>query len=464
MHVNIRERVSLADAGVREVAGGYLVANPRVARTGVQLYLGSELGQPNRGVVRVYRPRDEVFRKSSQKSFAHKPITDDHPPVPVTADNWREYSRGTTGDEVVRDGEFIRVPMMMQDAELIRKVRDGKAELSAGYSCDIDWTPGVTEDGAKYDATQRDICVNHVAVVDAARGGGKLRIGDALRELSCGISISDGDLSLADADEFLDSGKKYPFARGDTVYRGALMRAIDSGDEVVRDVAEAILGLLEDTSGRSARKELAMPELKKVLVDGVTVEMTDTAQQIVDRHIQKLGDQIQSLTKKLSDAEEQLSAAEEARKKKEEEAAAAKAKAEAEKANDAAKITALETKVRDSEITPEKLDQMVKDREAVVARARAILPSVVADGKSVGEIRRQVVDSRLGEKSKSYTDDQVSVAFDTLTVGVAQTEDSRSGIADATRVFSAPPQNLTDAYSARDKRLQDAWKTPHGTV
>lgn len=458
MPISIKERVSLADANIREVRDGYLVASPRVARTGIQLYLGSELGQPDRGVIRLYRSSDEVFKRDSIRTFAHRPITDNHPPVNVTADNWKDYSRGQTGDEIVKDGEFVRVPMMLMDKDLISKVRDGKSELSVGYTCGIKWEAGVTDSGEKYDASQFDIDVNHIAVVDQARGGKDLRLGDDLRALADHKLIIADSGAPDDADVFLDSGKKYPFAKGGTVYREALVAARDSDDEVVRDLAASILGLFDHTQlGNSAGKELPMPDiLKKVIIDGVTVEMTDTAQQIVDRHVKTLTDSVSDLTKKLADANAGL---EEIKKKKEEE----EAKAKAEKANDAAKIAALEAQVKDSAITPAKLDQMVKDREAVGAKARAILSTVVVDGKSVGEIRRQVVDAKLGDAAKGYTDDQVCVAFDTLTVGIQA--DTRNGLDDATRAFSSPPQrDVSTAYEARDRRMADAWKDPYGNA
>lgn len=455
MPISINERVSLADAGVRMVGDGYLVANPRVARTGIQLYLGAEIGQPDRGVIRVYRPQDEVFRKDSVSTFAHRPVTDDHPPVPVTADNWKDYGRGHTSGDITRDGEFIRVPMMVMDRDLIKKIQDGKAELSVGYACNVEWQSGVTDSGEKYDAVQKNIIVNHVAVVDTARGGNMLRLGDDIRQLmNDRLAISASDLQAEDADVFLDSGKKYPFAKGGTVYREALVKARDSGDKIVSELAETILGLFDQSKiGDSARKDEPMPELRKVVIDGVAVEMTEIAQQIVDRQIKSFQDSVADLTKKLADANAGL---EKIKKEKEEE----DEKNKKEKASDAAKIAALESQLKDAAVTPAKLDQMVKDREAVAGRARALFSTVVVDGKTVGEIRRQVVDAKLGETAKSYTDDQVTVAFDTLTAGV--TAESGASLHDTSRVFSTPPSNLEDKYIARDKRIEDAWKYPNG--
>src|SRR4051812_27104347 len=97
--------------GVRRTADGYLAAFAKVARTGIQEYRGSELGRPDLGVVRVYRPPEEVFSADALHSFAHRPVTLRHPSQPVSSKNWRKHAGGQTGDEVVRDGEYIRVPM-----------------------------------------------------------------------------------------------------------------------------------------------------------------------------------------------------------------------------------------------------------------------------------------------------------------------------------------------------------------
>lgn len=164
--------------GTRKTTDGYLVADARVARTGIQTYRGYELGKPDVSEVRVYRPPAEVFATDAMRSFAHRPVTNDHPSVPVTPDNWRDHARGQTGDEVVRDGEFIRVPLMLTDAAIIAAVESGKRELSMGYAAELDFTPGITDAGEKYDAVQKNIRANHLAVVTTARGGPKLAIGD----------------------------------------------------------------------------------------------------------------------------------------------------------------------------------------------------------------------------------------------------------------------------------------------
>lgn len=170
------------DSATRKRAGGYLVADARVARTGIQVYNGSEVGRPDMDTVRVYRAPEEVFDKKAMASFANIPVTNDHPTVAVTSDNWSDYAKGQTDGDIARDGERLRVPLMVSDGATIAQVEAGKKELSAGYTCDLDWTHGVTADGQTYDASQKNIRANHIAIVAAGRAGGEIRIGDGAND------------------------------------------------------------------------------------------------------------------------------------------------------------------------------------------------------------------------------------------------------------------------------------------
>jgi len=79
----------------------------------------------------------------------------------------------------VRDGDFVRVPLALMDAAAIADYEAGKRELSMGYDAEITFGDGVTPDGARYHAKMTSMRMNHLALVDAARGGADLRIGDS---------------------------------------------------------------------------------------------------------------------------------------------------------------------------------------------------------------------------------------------------------------------------------------------
>lgn len=181
---------------------GYVV-QARVARGGnVQEYLGSEMGLPDRPVVRVYRPEDAVFNKDAISSYARKPITIGHPAEDVTQDNWKDLAVGEIDRDVMRDGEFISVPLLFRDAKAVNMIKDGGArELSMGYSSNILFVDGVSPSGDPYDAIMTDFRMNHVAVVDAARGGKELRIGDGANNwgaMPCSptSNVKDSDMTL----------------------------------------------------------------------------------------------------------------------------------------------------------------------------------------------------------------------------------------------------------------------------
>ena len=189
--------------GARVTDEGYLVANVRTARIGTQDYRGSELDRPDLDTVTVYRDESDVFRKASLQTFGLLPVTDDHPADLVTADTARMVSVGTTNEEVLRDGEYLRIGIKLTDAATIRKVQDGKRELSVGYTSELVWGDGIAPDGTAYQARQTNIVGNHIAIVDAGRAGPLARIGDSQPVTVAGWGASpitdEKDVIMADA-------------------------------------------------------------------------------------------------------------------------------------------------------------------------------------------------------------------------------------------------------------------------
>jgi len=161
---------------------GYFVADALVARANnIQEYRARELGLTDRApddLVRVFRPEAEVFAVDSLATAAHIPITLDHPPVMVDAQNVLEYRRGGTGGQVLRDGEFMRIPLRIEDAGAVTSVRTERKEFSLGYAADLKLEAGVF-DGQAYDASVTNLRYNHLAACKAARGGPELRIIDS---------------------------------------------------------------------------------------------------------------------------------------------------------------------------------------------------------------------------------------------------------------------------------------------
>ena len=61
---------------------------------------------------------------------------------------------------------------MIHDADVLKR---GLRELSLGYDCDLEENPG-TWNGMPYDCIQRNIRINHLAIVDEARAGHQTRL------------------------------------------------------------------------------------------------------------------------------------------------------------------------------------------------------------------------------------------------------------------------------------------------
>lgn len=159
---------------------GFLRIPAYLTRVGVLEYRRAD-GQ----VVRELRPRDEVFRAQSLATLSAAPVTDLHPTRMVSPDNVRELSVGHVSDHVKADGNLVAAHVTIQEAKAIAAVERGeRRELSCGYACRIDETPGVYE-GESYDQVQRDITYNHVAI-------GPRNWGRAGRDVALRVDAADG--------------------------------------------------------------------------------------------------------------------------------------------------------------------------------------------------------------------------------------------------------------------------------
>lgn len=164
--------------GTRKTADGYLVTEAFAVRTGIQYYAGAEVGLMDRSVVRVWRPEDEVRKPASLATFSHAPVTMGHPSDGVTTDNWAHLAKGEVSTEATWDGNKIKLPLIVKDALAIAAIEGGTRELSAGYTCELEFADGFTPEGEAYDAIQRNIRINHLAIVPQGRAGAECRIGD----------------------------------------------------------------------------------------------------------------------------------------------------------------------------------------------------------------------------------------------------------------------------------------------
>ncbi len=166
------DRSSITPGNWVETPEGFLRIRATFSRSGCQTYTNPD------GTKRVeYRPESEVSRPDSLLSMGGLPVTLEHPPELLTPDTVREHQRGFSGTQVEYTDGFVHGIVTVTDREAIEKVKRGDTpELSNGYRCEYDPTPGVAPDGTRYDGVQRNISGNHHAITRKARAGPEVRL------------------------------------------------------------------------------------------------------------------------------------------------------------------------------------------------------------------------------------------------------------------------------------------------
>ena len=182
MQITVQDRQTYKITQREFTDEGFLRVPGKVARTGIQQYLASELGldgDANR-IVNVYRPEEEVFHADSLASYAATDVTLTHPDELVNSKNYNRTSKGVvTGPGERTSDNFVQCNLLIKSQDAVDAVMNGTAELSAGYTAVYDNTPGITPDGTPYEFKQTKIRINHVAIVDRARAGTEARIFDS---------------------------------------------------------------------------------------------------------------------------------------------------------------------------------------------------------------------------------------------------------------------------------------------
>lgn len=174
-HHGIVEGVLRADRGellgVVRTPEGYVFAEGYAARPGVMRYSDGQTEWLE------LVPEETLHDAASLITLAGKPLTVEHPEQPVGPDNVGEHGAGDVGDEVtIADNGYLRVKVAARRRDALDAIEGGKVELSPGYTCDVDWSPGVHPVHGRYDAVQRNRRYNHLALVDRARGGPSIRL------------------------------------------------------------------------------------------------------------------------------------------------------------------------------------------------------------------------------------------------------------------------------------------------
>lgn len=283
----------------KRLAGGYVAVRARAARTGIYDYAGREIDPENKhglrdkAVVKVLRDEQTVFDDRAARSFIGKPVTDNHPAQPVTADNWRQHARGTVMG-AMRDGDYLAFDLLLTDAAAIAAVDAGKRELSNGYAADLEFGSFTAPDGTICDARQTSVTGNHVAIVDRGRAGPECRIGDVAL---CDAITAD---ALANLKTLFDHVKEpsmatitvdgLPVSLAD---EAAVRAVIEKKDAAIAAAQQALADAKSGYDKSMAEKDAEIDDLKKKVVDQAQIDaLADAKAEVVAKAKAVVGDKL----------------------------------------------------------------------------------------------------------------------------------------------------------------------------
>lgn len=391
----------------RKLANGFLRGDAFVTRVGVFSYL-----DPGGTTRRELRHPDEVFSKDSLESLSMIPVTAGHPPYLLDAETAREHTVGTTGETARRDENFVRSTVQVQDAQAIEKIQSNEMrELSCGYRCDKDETPGITQgipgipDGQRYDLKQSNIRYNHLALTSHGRAGPE-----------CSVPRMDG-------------------LEGDTA-----VMVLDNDDRP------------NPTPGH--QPDLWSGTMDAVIrIDDIEYKTTAQAAQAHQQYVKRTDDEKAALQTKITAAG----------------AALEKEKARADAAEDKAKKAEQE---RTDALKPEAIQKIVTARVALEQVGRGVLGEKSEDGTEIKvdamtdlEIKTAVIkktapSANLDGKDEVYISARYEHAVDSLPEQKRNdADDSRAAVHNA--ATGLKPGAVTDSATARAKmmeRQENAWK------
>jgi hypothetical protein len=374
---------------------GYIRATIPVTRTGVFPYRNDD------GTLRLeLRHPEDVFDAASLESLKLCPVQVEHRAM-LDASNIDRYKVGHLGESVQVDGNFVRIPVVVDGAAGIAAVDGGKKEVSCGYELDVETAPaGAMWDGKAYTHRQRNIRYNHLAITDRARLGPELR---------------------------LDSETAFAVENDSTSTTEPSMNKKIHVDGVEYEAPAQVVIALEKANGRA---DTAEGELVKVRKDAATAATQATA---------------------ALDAEKGKLAASDADKKKAEDALAALEKDIPTRAAAIAKDRA-DLIVVAEQILPEntKFDSM--DNAAIRSEIIKVkYPDIKLDGKSADFVEGLFVSAKAGLKS---------TGTDAAAANRAASAETLSGVH---KDSEGKEVNADTAREAMVKRNREAYKTANAT-
>ena len=176
---------SAMDKREYDTNGWYEIKDNPLSVVGVYPYMGRSISSEciQDHLYGVYRPESELSSQDCIDSFKLIPWIDDH--VMLGSEDAgltpseQKGVQGVIGQDVYFDGTTLRGNIKVFSEAMANLIANGKKELSCGYRCRYEYSPGVYN-GQEYQYVQRDIRGNHLALVENGRMGPDVAVLDHL--------------------------------------------------------------------------------------------------------------------------------------------------------------------------------------------------------------------------------------------------------------------------------------------
>lgn len=428
-------RVIRVDAGMMnapvETSQGFLKLSGFASRVGIFEYMNGD-----GSLRRELRLPEEVFHPDSLASYEGAPFTIGHPGT-VTSRNAKRYTSGFVMKPATKasDGEHVSVEILATDEAAIDAMKKKtKRELSSGYALDLEMQSGRAPQYAypgnprgDYDAIQRNIRVNHLALVERGRAGKSAKVHmDQMRA---------------------DSAETVPMAvaRSLTADSCSADRVRATGHRMATkpkqenfDAEKALEAASREIDSQKTRADELATKLdaETKRADALAGKVTGLEQQLKDaqdgevnaERVDELEAQVTELTAERDALKVQLDAA-----------------------ND-----------------PEKQAERTSARVSLMETARAVIGN--ADGlsdMSDREIMTLVIDKRGGKVDEKHSDEHVQGQFDGLVAGFVRGSRSLAKLRAAASADVQEDGSVIVKKTARDEyieRQQNGWRKPSGNA
>lgn len=269
---------------------GYLKDRPILTSCGI-----FEYKNPDGSIRRELRLPEDVFAEESLASYKGKPIIITHDAGIVTKENVGDHQIGTILSEGYRSGEDVRAEIVIHQTDAMKRSR--LKQLSLGYDLDLEETAGEWN-GEHYDAIQRNIRINHLALVREARAGDQARLNIDSRDsntiLKGGKAMSKKTKDTRRADGLL-SQEELAAAIEEYMARRAASAAADEDDATKQAVPDdAAQSAAVDGEGEATAEPATIEEKVQLIKDrndaeGDAPETVEQANEVIAQKDEDLG-------------------------------------------------------------------------------------------------------------------------------------------------------------------------------